>query len=48
MKQIIVMLSMVLLGILISGMVSQFGTSAKTLTTSVNQEVLTLSDTLVE
>jgi hypothetical protein len=48
MKQIIVMLSMVLLGILISGMVAQFGTSAQDLTTSVNDEVLTLSDTLVE
>jgi ABC-type dipeptide/oligopeptide/nickel transport system permease subunit len=44
MKQIIVMVAMVMLGILIAGMVGQFGGNAQTLTTSVNEKVLTVDD----
>jgi hypothetical protein len=39
MKQIIVMVSMIVLGIFIAGMVGQFGDSAKTLTSAVNAKV---------
>jgi len=43
MKQIIVMVAMVVLGIAIAGMVAQFGDSAETLTTSVNDKVGTFA-----
>ncbi len=39
MKQIIVMVAMVVLGIFIAGMVNQFGTSAETLTSAANAKV---------
>jgi hypothetical protein len=39
MKQIIVMVAMVMLGIIIAGMVSQFGTSAGEMTSAVNSKV---------
>ena len=48
MKQIIVMVAMVMLGIMIAGMVSQFGDSAGQLTTSVNEKVLTFNEEIVQ
>ena len=48
MKQIIVMVAMVMLGIAIGGMVTQFGDSAQVLTTAANQEVIALNTDVVE
>ncbi len=39
MKQIIVMVAMIVLGIFLAGLVNQFGVSAETLTTAVNSNI---------
>ena len=48
MKQIIVMVAIVVLGIFIAGLVNQFGLSAETLTTAANSKIATVSTEIPE
>lgn len=47
MKQIIVMVAMIVLGIFIAGMVNQFGTSAEALTSATNAKITTFTTEVV-
>jgi hypothetical protein len=48
MKQIIVLVAMIVLGIFIAGMVNQFGTSAETLTSAANTKIAAFTTDITE